>query len=246
MTNAQVVVVNQDTNVIVFHGVTDSDGAFVAPQLIPGRYRITITAQGLKQAVIDNLVASVAQVSSVNVRMEIGAITDVVTVRAKGEELDRSTSDISTLISPDEVANVPLVGRAPEYLYALVPGVTHGGSANTPSSAALSFNGSRSLNTEILLNGVSLIVASTGGPATLPSPDGIDQLRILTSNAPAEYGRTSGGIVTANSKSGTNAYHGNMYYLMRNEALNANSYFNKLTINSTTGKVTPRGRDRYF
>jgi outer membrane receptor protein involved in Fe transport len=244
--NATVLIVNKDTGITVFQGKSDSAGTFVAPQVLPGLYKITVTAQGLKQTVIDNLVASVAQVASLNVALELGTTSEVVTVRAKGEELDRSTSDISTLISPDEVSNVPLVGRSPEYLFALVPGVTHGGSANTPSSSALSFNGSRSLNSEILLNGVSTIIASTGAPVALPSPDGIDQLRILTSNAPAEYGRTSGGVVTANSKSGTNVYHGNAYFLMRNEALNANTYFNKLIVNSATGAVTPRGRDRFF
>jgi len=244
--NAAVVIVNKDTGVTVFRGTTDSAGAFVAPQLIPGTYKVTVTAEGLKQVVIDNLVASVAQVVSINVKMELGMTTEVVTVQSKGEELERSTSDVSTLISPQEVDNIPLVGRTPEYLFALVPGVTHGGSANTPSSSALSFNGSRSLNSEILLNGVSTIIASTGAPVALPSPDGINQLRILTSNAPAEYGRTSGGVVSANTASGTNVYHGNAYFLIRNEALNANSYFNKLTVNTATGKVTPRGRDRFF
>jgi Carboxypeptidase regulatory-like domain/TonB dependent receptor/TonB-dependent Receptor Plug Domain len=244
--NATVVIVNKNTGVLVFQGATDSAGLFVAPQVIPGTYKIVVNASGLKETVIDNLVASLAQVVAVDVKMQLGEATEMVTVQAKGEQLDRSTSDISTLISPEDVQNIPLVGRTPEYLFALVPGVTHGGSANTPSSSALSFNGSRSLNSEILLNGVSTIIASTGAPVTLPSPDGIDQLRILTSNAPSEYGRTSGGVVTASTISGTNAYHGNVYFLIQNEALNANSYFNKLTINSSTGKVTPRARDRFF
>ncbi|WP_158822493.1 TonB-dependent receptor [Granulicella sp. S156] len=244
--NAAVVIVNKNTGVIAFRGPTDSAGAFVAPQVIPGTYKITVTANGLKEAVIDNLVASVAQVAAVNVNMQIGEASEVVTVQAKGEQLDRSTSDISTAISPEDIQNIPLIGRTPEYLFALVPGVTHGGSADTPSSSALSFNGSRSLNSEILLNGVSTIIASTGAPVTLPSPDGIDQIRIFTSNAPAEYGRTSGGVVTVNTISGTNVYHGNAYFLIQNEALNANSYFNKLTVNSSTGQVTPRGRDRFF
>ena len=244
--NATVVVVNKNTGVTAFTGTTDAAGAFVAPQVLPGTYKLTVTANGLKEAVIDNLIASVAQVASINVKMELGTATEVITVQSKGEELDRSTSDISTLISPEDVQNLPLVGGTPEYLFALVPGVTHGGSADTPSSSALSFNGSRSLNSEILLNGVSTIIASTGAPVALPSPNGIDQLRILTSNAPAEYGRTSGGVVTASTISGTNVYHGNAYFLIQNEDLNANSYFNKLTVNTSTGKVTPRARDRFF
>ena len=122
----------------------------------------------------------------------------------------------------------------------------HGGAGDQPSTSQLSINGSRTLNTEVLLNGVSTIVASTGTPATLPSPDGVDQFRVLTTNAPAEYGRTSGAVISANTVSGTNAYHGNLYFLLRNEALDANQYFHKDTINPTTGAVTPRNRDRFF
>jgi hypothetical protein len=244
--NAQVVVLNVNTGIIVFRGKSDSAGNFVAPQVIPGTYKVTVDAPGLKETVIDNLIASVAQVASVNINMQIGQASETVTVESHGEELDRSTSDVSTLISPQEVQNLPLFGRAVENLLAFVPGVAHGGGGDTPSTSQLSINGSRTLNTEVLLNGVSTIVASTGTPATLPSPDAIDSFRVLTTNAPAEYGRTSGAVVSVNTISGTNAYHGNVYYLMRNEDLDANSYFNKLNINTTTGLNTPRAKDRYF
>jgi hypothetical protein len=244
--DAQVVIVNKNTGVTVFNGKTDSAGAFVAPQVIPGTYKITVSASGLRDAVIDNLVATVAQVASVDVNMQVGVATEVVTVQSRGEELDRSTSDVSTLIAPQEVQNIPLQQRATENLLAFIPGVVHGGAGDQPSTSQLSINGSRTLNTEVLLNGVSTIVASTGTPATLPSPDGVDQFRVLTTNAPAEYGRTSGAVISVNTISGTNTYHGNLYFLLRNEAFDANQYFHKDTINATTGAVTPRNRDRFF
>ena len=244
--NAQVLVVNKDTGVTVFNGKTDSAGTFVAPQVIPGVYKVTVTAAGLKQSVIDNLIATVAQVASININLQLGQTTETVTVESKGEQLDQSTSDVSTLIAPSEVQNLPLQQRATENLLAFIPGVAHGGAGDQPSTSQLSINGSRTLNTEVLLNGVSTIIASTGTPATLPSPDGVDSFRVITTNAPAEYGRTSGAVITVNTISGTNVYHGNLYFLLRNEALDANSYFNKITINSTTGQVTPRARDRFF
>jgi hypothetical protein len=244
--DAKVVIINKNTGVIVFNGKSDSAGAFVAPQVLPGTYKVTVDSPGLKEAVVDNLVATVAQVASVNINMQIGGTTDVITVEAKGEQLDRSTSDVSTLISPEDVQNLPLQQRATENLLAFIPGVVHGGSGDQPSTSQLSINGSRTLNTEVLLNGVSTIVASTGTPATLPSPDGIDQFRVITTNAPAEYGRTSGAVISVNTISGTNTYHGNLYFLLRNEALDANQYFHKDTINATTGAVTPRNRDRFF
>jgi hypothetical protein len=244
--NAKVLIVNQDTGVTVFNGVTDSSGDFVAPQVIPGTYRVTVTFPGLKQSVINNLIATVAQVTSINVNLQLGQDTETVTVESRSEELDRSTSDVSTLIAPSEVQNLPLQQRQTENLLAFIPGVAHGGSGDQPSTSQLSINGSRTLNTEVLLNGVSTIVASTGTPATLPSPDGVDSFRVITTNAPAEYGRTSGAVITVNTISGTNTYHGNVYFLLRNEALDANQYFHKDTINSTTGAVTPRNRDRFF
>jgi len=166
--NANVVIMNKNTGVMVFNGKTDSAGAFVAPQVIPGTYKVTVSAPGLKDAVIDNLVATVAQVASVDVNMQVGVATEVVTVQSKGEELDRSTSDVSTLISPMEVQNIPLQQRATENLLAFIPGVVHGGAADSPSTSQLSINGSRTLNTEVLLNGVSTIVASTGNTGHAP------------------------------------------------------------------------------
>jgi hypothetical protein len=257
VTNAKVVVVNEQTGTTVFNGSTDSAGAFVAPQVLPGLYKITVTSPGLKEAVVSDLVATVAQVASVNVNMQVGGATEVVTVTAHDQELDRSTSVISTLISPQEVMNIPLNLRAPENLLTFVPGVAYGGAGDSINTSQLSINGSRTLNSEILLNGVSLIVASTGGALALPSPDGIDELRFLTTNAPAEYGRTAGAVLAANVIAGTNTYHGNAYLLFRNEALDANTFFNKLSnfannhparyingVPNTAYKGRPR--DRYF
>ena len=241
---ASVLVVNQATGVTVFKGVSDSAGTFVAPQVIPGTYRVTVNAPGLKQSIISDLIASVAQVTPVNVTLEIGSSSETVTVQAKGADLETSTSDVSTLIAPNEVQNIPLSGRNTENLLALIPGVAHGGAGDTPNTSQLSINGSRTLNTEVLLNGVSTIVASTGTPVALPSPDGVDSFRVLTNNAPAEYGRTSGAVVSVNTISGTNTFHGSAYFLIRNEAFDANRFFNKLTI--VNGAILARPRDRFF
>ncbi len=237
--NANVTIVNQATNVQVFSGQTDSSGTFVAPQVIPGTYRVTVEAPGLKTSTVSDLVATVSQVASVNINMQVGVATEVITVVSRGEQLDRSTSNVSTLISPQDVENLPLNQRNVENLLAFVPGVASGGNPTTVNTSQLSINGSRTLNSEILLNGVSTIIASTGSPLQLPSPDGVDELRFLTANAPAEYGRTSGAILAANTRSGTNIYHGTVYTLVRNEAFNANTYFDKLN-------NRPRGRNRFY
>gem|GEM_PF-1017277 len=244
--NAQITVASRNTKIVVFQGQSDSEGAFVVPQVVPGSYQVTATASGLKTTTVDNLTVSVSQVASIEVQMEVGSVTEQVVVTIRGEELDRSTSNISTLLSPVEVQSIPLQSRNSENLLTFVPGVTHGGSATQVTTSQLSINGSRTLNTEFLLNGTSVIIASTGTPAQLPSPDGIDELRLLTSTAPAEYGRTSGAVLAANTRSGTNDFHGSAYFLIRNEAANANSYFNKMVSTSAFPNGQARPKDRFF
>ena len=243
---AHVLIVNQETGVVMFNGTTDSAGIFVASQVSPGPYRVLVTAPGLKQSIVKDLIATVAQVTSINLSLQLGSTADSITVESKGEQLDSTTSDISTLIAPSDVQNLPLEQRATENLLAFVPGITHGGPANEVNTSQLSINGSRTLDNEVLLDGISLVAGSTGILLPLPSPDGIDSFRVRTTNAPAEYGRTSGAVVSVNSKGGTNSYHGNLYFLLRNEALDANEFFNKITVSSTTGSFIPRNRDRFF
>ena len=126
--SAKVLIVNEQTGVKVFDGPTDSAGTFVAPQVLAGMYRVTVTAPGMKGAILNDVVATVAQVTALDVKMELGAATETVTVTSHDQELDRSTSVISTLIAPQEVANIPLNLRAPENLLTFVPGVAYGNS----------------------------------------------------------------------------------------------------------------------
>jgi hypothetical protein len=243
---AQVLIVNEDTGITAFTGETDASGTFVASQVSSGKYRLVVSADGFKKVAIEDLIATVAHTTSVKIDLHLGSSAEAVTVKSEGEQLDATTSDISTLIAPSDIQNLPLEQRTTENLLALVPGVAHGGPANEVNTFQVSINGSRTLNNEVLLDGVSLVAGSTGILLPLPSPDGIDSFRVRTTNAPAEYGRTSGAVVSVSSKSGTNKYHGNLYFLLRNEALDANQFFNKNTIDSATGSITPRNRDRFF
>ncbi|WP_083350689.1 TonB-dependent receptor [Terriglobus roseus] len=241
--NATVALRNQETRVLVFQGKAQENGTFVVPQVPAGNYSLTVEAPGMKTSTLNDIVASVSQVTSLEVKLEVGSANEQVTVTAATvtQDLDRDTSNISTLISPAEVQNLPLQSRDAYNLLAIVPGITHGGSATNVNQQQISINGSRSLNTELLLDGVSLVVPSTGFTAGLPSPDGITEFRVLSLNAPAEFGRTSGGVITVSTKYGTDTFHGNLYTLARNEILNANSYANGLK-----SPVVAKQRDRYF
>jgi hypothetical protein len=146
---------------------------------------------------------------------------------------------------PQEVQNLPLHQRATENLMAFIQGAVHGGASDQPSTSQPSINGSRTLNTEVLLNGVSTIVASTGTPAT-PSSDGVDSFRFLANQC-------AGGVWPHLGCGDLGEYHlrdqhvsRQSVFLVRSEAFEANQYFHKDTINPTTGAVTPRNRDPFF
>src|SRR5262249_3316239 len=140
--------------------------------------------------------------------------------------------------TPSQVQNLPLPNRNILNLLSLTPGVSSGGDATSINASQLSFNGSLTVNSEFMVDGVSVVSGSTGGVQTLPPADAIRELKVLTSAYSAEYGRTSGGTVTMVLNSGGDAYHGGAYEYFRNEDLNANNFFNNVL-----GK--PRSQDRY-
>jgi hypothetical protein len=121
-------------------------------------------------------------------------------------------------------------------LLTLVNGISSSGT--TINTSQLSINGSRTLNTEIRLDGVSMLNNESGIPGIMPSQDALEEFRVSTSAYSAEAGRSSGGTVTAIIKSGTNHYHGSLYELFRNEAMDANNFFNNV-------RGLPTGADRY-
>lgn len=237
--HAQITILNEGTNVVVFKGFTDNSGAFVAPQVQTGSYRVTAEDPGMQRVVLNNVVASVSATVNANITMQVGSLAQDIVVEAGSEQLQKSSSDVSTLITPSQVENLPIQNRNVANLLVLIPGVVHGGSATSLNTDQLSFNGSRSNNTEVLLNGVSVIIATIGSVGILPSSDGLNEFRVLTSNAPAEFGRTSGAVVASETRQGTDTYHGALYFLARNEAFNANNFFNNL-------QGIARPRDRYF
>jgi len=139
---------------------------------------------------------------------------------------------------------MPLPSRAVLNLLILTPGVSSGGEITSQgglSTSQLSINGSRTLNSEFLIDGVSVVTGSTGGPQTLPPADSIGEFKVLASSYSAEYGRTSGAVVTLITRSGNNAYHGSAYGYFRNEDFDANNYFSNVI-----GKRRPEDRYNLF
>jgi hypothetical protein len=237
---ATVSVTNMDTNVVAFTGTTDSAGVYRALDVKPGRYSVRITADGFTKQVQNNVNASEAQNITLDFQMQAGGVDQTVTVESSTQPtLDESDATVATLITPSAVQDLPLNKRDITQTFLLVPGVSQGSNTNSQNNNQLSFNGSRTLGTNPLLDGTSTITASTGGIDTLPSPDALSEVKIITSNESAEYGRSSGATVLFTSASGTNVFHGGLYNLIRNEDFDANTWSNK-------NNNDPRSRDRFF
>jgi hypothetical protein len=239
---AAVTITNTETGVKAWTGKTNESGVYRAPDLPVGTYNIQVEAAGFKTQQQSGVRLAVDQRAEVSITLQVGDVAETVKVEAStAGELQTETASLGNTITPSQVQDLPLPSRNVLNLLSLTPGVSSGGDISSQggvNSAQLSINGSRTLNSEFLIDGVSVVTGSTGSPQTLPPADSINEFKVLTSSYSAEYGRTSGGIVTLITNSGTNQYHGAAYGYFRNEALDANNYFNNVL-----GK--PRSEDRY-
>ena len=239
---AKVSITNSDTNVRVWIGQTNDSGLYRAPELPVGRYRIDVEANGFKRQEVSNVTLEVDQHANIDIAMQLGGVAETVTVEgATAGQLQTETATVGQTITPSELQDMPLPSRNPLNLLILTPGVSSGGAISSQgglSTSQLSINGSRTLNSDFLIDGVSVVTGSTGGPQTLPPTDSLTEIKVLASDYSAEYGRTSGAIITMVTNSGSNNFHGAAYGYFRNEALDANNYFSNLL-----GK--PRSEDRY-
>ncbi len=237
--NVEVTVLNAATGVVAWRGRTDAVGQYLAPALGAGRYHLVCEAPGFKKAEIRDVPLQVDQRARVDAVVHPGDVVETVTVSGEAlGQLESETSSLGATINTSQVRDLPLPSRNILNLLTLVGGVSSGGAATGINASQLSINGSRTLNSEFTVDGVSVVSGSTGGVQRLPSTETIREFKVLTSGYSAEYGRTSGGFVNVIVDSGTRQYHGGVYEYFRNEKLNANNFFNNL-------RGTPRPRDRY-
>src|SRR5208282_4275411 len=228
---AQVAVTNTE------HGisrttVTNSDGEYSVPALpAPSSYNVTITAQGFKKYEAKGVVLDVARKARVDVTLQVGAPSVVMTVEGTSvAQVETESSDLGNTVSGKEITQLELNGRDFTSLVGLSPGVTNqsgsdeGGEGAT--TVAFSVNGGRTEYNNFELDGGDMM--DNGSNTTLnvyPSIDAIAEFKILTSNYGAQYGRNGSGTIEVETKSGTNQFHGDLYEFLRNDAFNATPEF---------------------
>jgi hypothetical protein len=228
--NAQISLKNQATNTIR-EAVSNSAGAYRFANVGVGNYTLAVTAQGFQTYSMTNIVVNVAQSLEENISLAVGTQAQTVTVAANALQVQTETSEVSTLISGQQVEQLATNGRNVTSLAALGLGVSNNlppfGGVNALTSAnGISFNGTRTTHNVYLIDGGEQNDRGCGGCfMNLPSQDAISEFQTLDSNYSPDYGIGSGGTITMVLKSGTQRYHGELYYFNRNTAYNANDYF---------------------
>src|SRR6266851_175694 len=224
-----------DTGLTQATSTTDA-GIYSLPNLPPGRYSVVVEAPGLKKYSQEGVTVLTGTTVSLDIPMQVGGVSENVTVIADASQLQTATSEIGSTVEPVLVANLPLqVGgtiRNPVNFIKLVPGFVGGVDNNPGSNSSDDFkvNGGQEGGTDILVDGVSISLVSPNTQWNKGvSTDAVDEFRVLQSNFSAEYGQSGDGIVSLTLKSGTNQVHGSVYDYFRNTGLDANSWVNNLS-----------------
>jgi len=226
--------------------LTDARGEFAYNALAPGRYSLTVEARGFKKLMRDEIELTPSERLSLgSLNLELGTVTEQILVSAAATPVQTASAERSTSITESQVANLTIYGRTFKSLVALSPGVVDTVGANNRAlggggGGGINFNiaGSRSANNGFTLDGVTL--NAVGGAANASfgvSMESVSEVKVMVSNYQAEFGRMAGGNIQIVTKSGTKDYHGAGMYYIRNEALNANNFFN-----NRLGQIRPRNR----
>jgi hypothetical protein len=213
--------------------IANSSGAYVFPSLPPAEYTVEATYTGFQGYRQKGIVLLANQAATVNISLQLGATTELVTVAANAVQVDTTTGTLSQVIDRQNVNELPLNGRNAAALTTLVAGViaapsdgTDKGNTKTfPEAVPISANGSRSDQTNYLMNGGNNMDEYTMANGPFPFPDALQEFSVQTSNYSAEYGQSAGAVVNIVTKSGGNQYHGDAFEYLRNGLFNARNYF---------------------
>jgi hypothetical protein len=240
-----IIATNKD-NLVVRTVTTNDEGVFNAPNLDSGVYQVDVEAANFKKSVNTDLKLEVGARYKLDVALEAGNVSETVTVEADQVSVNLSTPTSATVINGDQVREIPINNRNFVQLVALAPGVSsdladqvYVGTTNPDGQANtinLSVNGARSSQNTFTVDGAD--ITDRGSNLTIqayPSVDSIGEFTILRSLYPAESGRSGGGQINVVTRSGTDRFRGSVFEFVRNEKLNANTYFLNQTI--------PLGRD---
>lgn len=256
---AQVKLVDIDRNTTT-DTATNPSGLYTFPSVRPGRYRMEVTAAGFKVVNVTGITVNVQDHLEQNFKLAVGAVSESVTVEGGAAQVNTESAAVSTVVDRQFAENLPMNGRSFQTLIELTPGVVI-----TPSDVfdggQFSVDGQRAASNYWMVDGVSAnfgVGISTpgngsagalpslsvlGGTNSLVSVDAMQEFRIQTSTYAPEFGRTPGGQISIVTRSGTNQFHGTAFDYLRNDALDANNWFNGYTNSPPLPKAEERQND---
>ena len=225
---AAVTLTEESTNTVLKTATGDS-GDYIVSYLKPGTYKIQFAATGFKEYVETAIPLQINQNRRVDPVLQVGDVAEVVQVSAAAAQVNYVSPEIGQVVDADQLINLPQQatggrGRSPFLLAKLLPGVTTNGNTYTNING-FSFAGGRRVTNEILVDGLPTTNPSDETYTLTPSPDSIQEFKVLTTPFSAEYGHTGGGVMIATSRSGGNDLHGSAYDLFRNRLLNTRDFF---------------------
>lgn len=232
---ATITATNANTGAVYKTTSTDT-GAYRIPDMQVGVYNVTFNAAGFKTSEEKGVIVQINTTASLDVTFQPGAVTETLTVNADVPTLQTDTSDIGTVVSERQIMELPLAVnatgqshlRSPETFVFLTPGTAGPGTADSSNGIfQAKLAGGQNFGNEVLLDGASTARADSGSSfdQTAPSVEALQEFKVTTSTVPAEFGRTTGGVESFTTKSGTNKFHGTAYDIFRNEDLNAKEWF---------------------
>lgn len=220
---------------------SDSAGLYNIPNLIPGVYDIKVSAAGFSTSVRTAVTLSVGQQLQLNFSLQVGQQTTQVQVTEAAPQIDLTSSAVSGQVESETVRELPLNGRDWTQLATLQPGVKQvetqmafatSARGNRGFGGEMTVSGQRSTFNNYRIDGITVNDYAMAAPGNIIGlvlgVDAIQEFQVLTSGFPAEYGRATGGVVNAISRSGTNQFHGGVYEFLRNSALDARPYFDRV------------------
>jgi hypothetical protein len=233
------ILVRNLANGVIRTVTTDPAGFYTAPNLLPGTYEVTASATGFASSVDTDITLTVGNQRVLNFILKVGQVAEVVRVSTEAPTIDLASSAIGAVVDSTTIRELPLNGRSWTDLATLQPGVlavetqspfTAGSNrGNRGFENEVAINGARPQQNNYRLDGISIEDFANGGSGSVlggnVGVDSIEEFSVLTSNISAEYGRTSGGVINAVTRSGTNQFHGSAYEFLRNSALDAANFF---------------------
>ncbi|MBI3684100.1 MAG: TonB-dependent receptor [Acidobacteria bacterium] len=211
---------------------TNAEGQYVVPLLQPGDYRIVAQKEGFRTLTRSGIRLQVDQVARVDLKLEVGSITESVQVTAEASPVDQETSALGQVIGNKQIVEMPVNGRNILSLVRLAAGVTPLNGENAGFTETGNFNvsnitvsGGRGSMNSLMLDGANNTAPTREEIAVSPSIDAVQEFKVYTNGAPAEFGRTTGGVVSVITKSGTNELHGAAFEFLRNDKLDARNPF---------------------